>query len=144
VLEGRYGYFNAFSTPPRMERLLEDLGTVWAIEPPSHKSYATHVTQQAVVDAIQSLKREWRFDPRTITRVGIRGAPCIMEAPHAAHPCAPGLTTQPLHLGRRRREVSALHGVGAQRPAGDGHRRRGRWSGQDGRPGRRRASAGLG
>src|SRR2546426_4394351 len=24
VLEGRYGYFNAFSTPPRMERLLED------------------------------------------------------------------------------------------------------------------------
>ena len=84
VLEGRYGYFNAFSTPPRMERLLEDLGTVWAIEPPSHKSYATHVTQQAVVDAIQSLKREWPFDPRTITRVGIRGAPRIMEERHAA------------------------------------------------------------
>src|SRR5206468_3928203 len=154
VLEGRYGYFNAFSTPPRMERLLEDLGTVWAIEPPSHKSYATHVTQQAVVDAIQSLKREWPFDPRTITRVGIRGAPrgaprepgllagrdhdrVRERAPYAAHPSAQGLTAQPLHLGRCRREVSALHGVGAQRPAGDGHRRRGRWSGQDGRPGRR-------
>src|SRR5438094_515369 len=35
VLEGRSGYFNAFSTPPRMERLLEGLGVDWAIEPPS-------------------------------------------------------------------------------------------------------------
>src|SRR2546422_3417341 len=26
VLEGRYGYFNAFSTPPRVERLVEGLG----------------------------------------------------------------------------------------------------------------------
>ena len=84
VLEGRYGYFNAFSTPPRMEKLLEDLGTVWAIEPPSLKSYATHVTQQAVVQAIQDLKREHPLDPRAITRVVITGAPRIMEERHAA------------------------------------------------------------
>src|SRR5437016_13867032 len=58
VLEGRSGYFNAFSTPPRMERLLEGLGVTWAIEPPWLKSYATHVTPQGVVDAIQTLKRE--------------------------------------------------------------------------------------
>src|SRR2546425_6314637 len=69
VLEGRYGYFNAFSTPPRMERLVEGLGTEWAIEPPSLKSYATHVTHQAVVEAIQSFKREHPFDPKAITRV---------------------------------------------------------------------------
>src|SRR4029453_533344 len=42
VLEGRYGYFNAFSTPPRIERLLEGLGAEWAMEPPWLKSYATH------------------------------------------------------------------------------------------------------
>ncbi|PYM89920.1 MAG: hypothetical protein DME04_24810 [Candidatus Rokuibacteriota bacterium] len=84
VLEGRYGYFNAFSTPPRMERLVQDLGTVWAIEPPSLKSYATHVTQQAVVEAIQALKRDRPLDPRAITRVVIRGAPRIMEERHAA------------------------------------------------------------
>ena len=84
VLEGRYGYFNAFSTPPRMERLLEGLGTEWAIEPPSLKSYATHVTHQAVVEAIQGFKREHPLDPRTITRVVIRGAPRIMEERHAA------------------------------------------------------------
>src|SRR3989442_15291379 len=84
ILEGRYGYFNAFSTPPRMDKLLEDLRTVWAIEPPSLKSYAAHVTQQSVVEAIQSLKRERPLDPRTITRVVIRGAPRIMEERHAA------------------------------------------------------------
>jgi 2-methylcitrate dehydratase PrpD len=84
VLEGRSGYFNAFSTPPRIERLVAGLGSEWAIEPPSHKSYATHVTQQAVVQAIQELKREQPIDPRTITRVAVRGAARIMEERHAA------------------------------------------------------------
>ena len=82
VLEGRSGYFNAFSTPPRMERLLEKLGAEWAIEPPSLKSYATHVTHQAVVDAIQELKREHPLDAARITRVVISGAPRIMEERH--------------------------------------------------------------
>jgi 2-methylcitrate dehydratase PrpD len=84
VLEGRYGYFNAFSTPPRLEKLVEGLGTAWAIEPPSLKSYATHVTQQAVVAAIQDLKCEHPLDPKAITRVVIRGAPRIMEERHSA------------------------------------------------------------
>ena len=84
VLEGRYGYFNAFSTPPRLEKLVEGLGTAWAIEPPSLKSYATHITQQAVVAAIQNLKREHPLDPKAITRVVIRGAPRIMEERHSA------------------------------------------------------------
>jgi 2-methylcitrate dehydratase PrpD len=84
VLEGRYGYFNAFSTPPRLEKLVEGLGTAWAIEPPSLKSYATHVTQQAVVAAIQDLKREHPLDPKAITRVVIQGAPRIMEDRHSA------------------------------------------------------------
>jgi 2-methylcitrate dehydratase PrpD len=84
VLEGRSGYFNAFSTSPRIEALLERLGTDWAIEPPSLKSYATHVTHQGVVDAIQRFKRDHALDPGTITRVVIRGAPRIMEERHAA------------------------------------------------------------
>src|SRR5438876_212731 len=84
VLEGRSGYFNAFSTSPRIEKLLEGLGTDWAIEPPCLKSYATHVTHQAVVDAIQRFKGERPLDPGTITRVVIRGAPRIMEERHSA------------------------------------------------------------
>jgi 2-methylcitrate dehydratase PrpD len=83
VLEGRSGYFNAFSTPPRMERLLDGLGVDWAIEPPSLKSYASHVTHQAVVDAVQRFKQEHPIDPETITRVIIRGPARIMEERHA-------------------------------------------------------------
>src|SRR5438128_6564959 len=82
VLEGRSGYFNAFSTPPRLERLVEGLGTQWAIEPPTLKSYATHVTQQSVVAAIQRFKREHPLDVSAITSVVIRGAHRIMEERH--------------------------------------------------------------
>src|SRR5499433_169007 len=83
-LEGRSGYFNAFSTPPRLEKLLDGLRHKWAIEPPWLKSYPTHVTHQAVVEAIQGLKREHPLDPRRITRVVIRGAPRIIEERHTA------------------------------------------------------------
>jgi 2-methylcitrate dehydratase PrpD len=84
VLEGRSGYFNAFSTSRHLERLLDGLGAEWAIRPPWLKSYATHVTQQAVVAAIEELKRAHPLDPRAITRVVIRGAPRIMEERHTA------------------------------------------------------------
>jgi 2-methylcitrate dehydratase PrpD len=84
VLEGRSGYFNAFSTSRQMDKLLEGLGTEWAIEPPWLKSYATHVTHQAVVEAIQDFKADHRLDPASITRVVIRGAPRIMEERHTA------------------------------------------------------------
>jgi 2-methylcitrate dehydratase PrpD len=84
VLEGRSGYFNAFSTSSRTALLLEGLGKEWAIEPPSLKSYATHLTHQGVVDAIQRFKREQPLEPGAITRVVIRGAPRIMEERHTA------------------------------------------------------------
>jgi 2-methylcitrate dehydratase PrpD len=83
VIEGRSGYFNAFSTSRAMEGLLDGLGTKWTIDPPSLKSYACHVTQQAVVAAIQEFKREQPLDGKSITRVVIRGAARIMEERHA-------------------------------------------------------------
>ena len=82
VLEGRSGYFNAFSTSREMKGLLDGLSTAWTIEPPSLKSYACHVTQQAVVAAIQDFKREHPLDGKSITRVVIRGAARIMEERH--------------------------------------------------------------
>jgi 2-methylcitrate dehydratase PrpD len=82
VIEGRYGYFNAFSEPTDIAKLTEGLGTKWVIQPASHKAFATHVTHQAVVQAIQDLKREHGFDPKAITRVTIRGAHRILEDRH--------------------------------------------------------------
>ena len=82
VLEGRYGYFNAFSLPPRMDRLLDGLGSTWAIQPPSLKSYPTHVTHQAVVAAIQEFKAARHWDPHALTQVVIRGSQRILEERH--------------------------------------------------------------
>jgi 2-methylcitrate dehydratase PrpD len=83
VLEGRYGYYNAFSLPPKLDQLLDGLGTTWAIQPLSLKSYPTHVTHQAVVQAIQELKQKHSIDPQAITRIVIRGDQHIMDERHA-------------------------------------------------------------
>lgn len=83
ILEGRYGYYNAFSLPPNMARLLDGLGQRWAVQPLSVKSYPTHVTHQASVQAIQLFRRDREFDPAKITRVAISGDKHIMEQRHA-------------------------------------------------------------
>jgi 2-methylcitrate dehydratase PrpD len=82
VIEGPYGYFNAFSEPTDIAKLTEGLGKKWIIQPASHKAFAAHVTQQAVVQAIQDLKREHGFNPKDITRVTIKGAHRILEDRH--------------------------------------------------------------
>ncbi len=82
VIEGPYGYFNAFSEPTNISKLTEGLGKKWMIQPASHKAFATHVTHQAVVQAIQDLKREHGFDAKNITHVCIRGAHRILEDRH--------------------------------------------------------------
>ncbi len=83
VIEGRYGYFNAFSEPTDIGKLTEGLGKKWLIQPASHKAYATHVTHQAVVQAIQAMKAEHGIDPSAITHVTIRGAHRILEDRHS-------------------------------------------------------------
>ncbi|MBI2985165.1 MAG: MmgE/PrpD family protein [Deltaproteobacteria bacterium] len=83
ILEGRYGYYNAFSRPPNMEKLLDGIGQRWAVQPLSLKSFATHVTHQAVVQAIQTFKKSRELDPKKITRVAIRGNKHIMEERHS-------------------------------------------------------------
>jgi 2-methylcitrate dehydratase PrpD len=82
VIEGPYGYFNAFSEPTDIAKLTEALGKTWLIQPASHKAFATHVTHQAVVQAIQDMKREHGFDAKAITHVSIRGAHRILEDRH--------------------------------------------------------------
>jgi 2-methylcitrate dehydratase PrpD len=82
VIEGRYGYFNAFSEPTDIAKLTDALGSKWIIQPASHKAYATHVTHQAVVQAIQDMKRSHGIDPQAITHVRICGAHRILEDRH--------------------------------------------------------------
>jgi 2-methylcitrate dehydratase PrpD len=83
VLESRYGYYTAFSEPTDLQPLVDGLGRDWAIRPPSHKSFATHVTHQAVVQAISQWRQAHSVEPEAIDRVLIRGTPRITETRHA-------------------------------------------------------------
>ena len=83
ILEGRYGYYNAFSEPADLTPLLDGLGSDWVIRPPFQKSYACHVTHQSVVQAVEQWKHEHRVDPAQITNLAIRGTPHIMHERHA-------------------------------------------------------------
>lgn len=83
VLEGRYGYYTAFSEPTDLQPLVDGLGRDWAIRPPSHKSFATHVTHQAVVQAILQWQQAHAVEPGAIDHVIIQGTPRITETRHA-------------------------------------------------------------
>lgn len=84
IIEGRFGYYNAFSLPGAdLSKLTAGLGTNWTVHPPMHKSYALHATQQAVVHAIQEFKRDHPIDPARLNRIAIKGRETMMEGRHA-------------------------------------------------------------
>jgi 2-methylcitrate dehydratase PrpD len=84
IIEGRFGYYNAFSLPGAdLRKLTDGLGTIWAVQPPFHKSYALHATQQAVVHAIQEFKRDQPIDPAKLSRIAIKGRETMMEGRHS-------------------------------------------------------------
>ena len=88
VLEGRFGYFNAFSLPGAdFEGLVDGLGERWAVRPPFHKSFPTHASHQSVVQAIQDFKAErlqagQPFDAGALSAVTIHGSGRMLEARH--------------------------------------------------------------
>jgi 2-methylcitrate dehydratase PrpD len=75
VLEGEYGYFNAFSPEPQLDKVLPGLGEQWLLSTLRIKAYACHATGQAIVAALQRRRRERGIDPAAITSIIVRGNP---------------------------------------------------------------------
>jgi 2-methylcitrate dehydratase PrpD len=69
ILEGRYGYLQAYSPSPQPERLVADLGREWLAADLTIKAYPCHATSQAVVHALQQFSQAHPFEARTIRRV---------------------------------------------------------------------------
>jgi 2-methylcitrate dehydratase PrpD len=73
VLEGRYGYLNAYSPSPRPERLTAGLGREWLAADLIIKAYPCHMLSQGLVHAIVEFKARTPLDPREVRRVVVAG-----------------------------------------------------------------------
>jgi 2-methylcitrate dehydratase PrpD len=71
ILEGKFGFFDAFAREPRMERLLKDLGTQWETSKICVKCYPCHVTSHTPVQALQDLRAEHDFGARDVAEVHV-------------------------------------------------------------------------
>jgi 2-methylcitrate dehydratase PrpD len=80
VLEGRYGYLQAYSPSPRPEQLVSGLGRDWLAADLTMKAYPCHVTSQGVVHALQQFSQAHLFDARAIRRVRLLVDPHSTEA----------------------------------------------------------------
>ncbi len=83
VFEGRHGYLNAVSPNPQPAKLTCGLGQEWISRELAIKAYPCHVTGQAIVHAIQGLKKRIAFSPSDIGKVSIAGGSRIVSSRHA-------------------------------------------------------------
>jgi 2-methylcitrate dehydratase PrpD len=74
VLEGEYGFYNAFSPGPNLDKVLENLGDEWFLETLRIKAFASHATSQAIIAALQEFSREQSVDLSQVSRLHVRGS----------------------------------------------------------------------
>lgn len=79
ILEGRYGYLNAYSPTPRPDLLTQGLGGEWLMESLAIKAYPCHLTCQAIVAAIQRWKKRAMFEPDAVERIHIRAGRELLQ-----------------------------------------------------------------
>jgi 2-methylcitrate dehydratase PrpD len=69
ILEGKFGVFDAFTRNPKMERLLDGLGTRWETLRICVKCYAAHITAHTPIRLLEDLKREHGFAGGNIVEI---------------------------------------------------------------------------
>lgn len=75
VLEGRYGFLNAYCEAPDAARLTDGLGTRYETPTLCLKRYACHIVAHTPVYAAQQLRAAHDIDARRIVAIRIEGAP---------------------------------------------------------------------
>ena len=73
ILEGSWGYLNAFSDKTDRFALTENLGESYSIMETSFKPYPCCKALHAAIDATLELNREYHFDPEQVSEVVIGG-----------------------------------------------------------------------
>ncbi|WP_029356700.1 MmgE/PrpD family protein [Bosea sp. 117] len=71
ILEGKFGFFEAFTREPRMEKLLAGLGEEWETARIAVKCYPFHVTAHTPVQAFEDLRRAHGFEAGEIAAIHV-------------------------------------------------------------------------
>jgi len=79
ILEGTYGYLQAFSPKPMIHKLLEGLGEDWLLLKIIIKSFACHLSSQGIVRQIQDYRYTHNIDPNVISKISILANPHFTE-----------------------------------------------------------------
>jgi 2-methylcitrate dehydratase PrpD len=69
VLEGPFGYMNAFAIDPDLSEISKDISTVWHTDTIGYKRCAIHGGAQAPVQALEEMRAEQGFAPEDIKAV---------------------------------------------------------------------------
>jgi len=79
LLEGKFGYLDAYARDGDPKLLTDGLGTRWESLNIWFKMFPCHVTAQAPVRAIQQLQREYHFGPQDITQIVIEASEKVLS-----------------------------------------------------------------
>jgi len=71
ILEGKFGFFEAFTREPKMEKLLKGLGTEWETTKIAVKCYPFHVTAHTPVQALEDLRNQHGFQADEVAEIHV-------------------------------------------------------------------------
>lgn len=73
ILEGKFGFCNAYSDAPNIERLTDGLGQDFETLNICIKRYPCHIYAQAPIEALIGLVRDHRFDAMEVDKILVAG-----------------------------------------------------------------------
>lgn len=86
ILEGKFGFFDAFTREPRMEKLLAGLGSQWETLRICVKCYSCHVTAHTPVQALENLRAEHGFAAEDVAEIHIATSEKVLSHHNITRP----------------------------------------------------------
>jgi 2-methylcitrate dehydratase PrpD len=86
ILEGKFGFFEAFTRDPKLDRVLKDLGTKWETSKICVKCYSCHVTAHTPVQALEDLRAEHEFTADDVAEIRIATSEKVLSHHNILNP----------------------------------------------------------
>jgi 2-methylcitrate dehydratase PrpD len=71
ILEGQYGFIEAYCTDSNPELLTSNLGSAWEISKMCIKAFPCHVTAHTPIESLRLLMKEYGFEPQHVSHIEI-------------------------------------------------------------------------